>query len=200
MKDYIIRLQRPSLFWLGDHFYKVDESHKINGSIRETFSSTCPSCNNTRRIKYKGYDGNDYETSCPICSGRFNTYGTTITIRNWQVQNYIVHKINAQGPNTITAYKDGIGYIDSLSLSAFCKVGRCADDKIECNVPLLGRNVDKDIKEIDIENVVENFLVGDYVFRKKAMAEQFCLAIKEYDKKRLSDFNKTYHTNYKYPY
>jgi len=55
--------------------------------------------------------------------------------------------------------------------------------------------VDQNVKDIHLDRSPE-----DYVFRNKKDAEMLCAALKEYDKKRLKEFNKTYHTDYEYPY
>lgn len=200
MTERLITLQQKPLFWLGDKFYKVEESALNHGrASKMEFSSKCPSCNDTRKITYKGYNGNDFECECPVCKGSVNIgYGNRIKLTNWEVHEYIVYKINAQGPETISAYKDGIGYIDSMSLTAFCKIGRCMDDYIQTNVPCVENHVDVDIKSMDMDAYY--FDPKDYVFRKKADAARFLEALKKRDKQRLAEFNRTYETEYKYPF
>ena len=200
MTECLITLQQKPLFWLGDRFYKVEESALNHGrTSKMEFSSKCPSCNDTRRITYKGYNGSDFECECPVCKGSVgHGYGNKICLTNWELHEYIVYKINAQGPETVSAYKDGIGYIDSMSLTAFCKIGRCLDDYIQTNVPCVENRVDTDIKSIDMDAYY--FSPKDYVFRKKADAARFLEALKERDKQRLAEFNKTYGTEYEYPF
>ena len=100
MQTYSITLQQDPLFWLGDKFYKVEEPRtKYGSSTRKRFESNCPSCNNTRKISYKGYDGKEYEAECPICkSSMGHGYGNHIELPHWEVHEYIVHKIEARGP------------------------------------------------------------------------------------------------------
>lgn len=200
MTERLITLQQKPLFWLGDKFYKVEESALNHGrTSKMEFSSKCPSCNDTRKITYKGYNGNDFECECPVCKGSFyHGYGNKISLTNWELHEYIVYKINAQGPETVSAYKDGIGYIDSMSLTAFCKTGRCMDDYIQTNVPCVENHVDVDIKSMDMDAYY--FDPQDHVFRKKADAAGFLEALKERDKQRLAEFNRTYETEYKYPF
>ena len=193
MTERLITLQQKPLFWLGDKFYKVEASTQIE------FSSKCPSCNDTRKITYKGYNGSDFECDCPVCIGSsYHGYGNKIKLTNWEVHEYIVYKINAQGPETVSAYKDGVGYIDSMSLTAFCKIGRCMEDYILSNVPCVENSVDRDIRSIDMNAYY--FDPQDYVFRKKADAVRFLEALKERDKQRLAEFNRTYETEFEYPF
>jgi hypothetical protein len=200
MTERLIILQQKPLFWLGDKFYKVEESTLNHGrTSKMEFSSKCPSCNDTRKITYKGYNGNDFECECPVCKGSVgHGYGNKIILTNWELHEYIVYKINAQGPETVSAYKNGIGYIDSMSLTAFCKTGRCMDDYIQTNVPCVENHVDVDVSSIDMS--AHYFDPKNYVFRKKANAARFLEALKERDKQRLAEFNKTYETGYEYPF
>ena len=200
MTECLITLQQKPLFWLGDKFYKVEESAIHHGrTSKMEFSSKCPSCNDTRKITYKGYNGSDFECECPVCKGSvYHGYGNKIRLTNWELHEYIVYKISAQGPETVSAYKDGIGYIDSMRLRAFCKIGRCMDDYIETNVPWVENHIDVDVSSIDMS--AHYFDSRDYVYRKKADAVKLLDALKEYDKKRLIEFNKTYETGYEYPF
>ena len=182
MTECLITLQQEPLFWLGDKFYKVEETSPHYGrTSKMEFSLKCPSCNDTRKITYKGYNGSDFECECPICKGSvYHGYGNKISLTNWELHEYIVYKINAQGPETVSAYKDGIGYIDSMSLTAFCKIGRCMDDYIQTNVPCVENHVDTDISSIDMNAYY--FTPNDYVFRKKADAVRFLEALRKQKK------------------
>ncbi len=200
MTERLITLQQEPLFWLGDKFYKVEETTLRYGrTSKMEFSSKCPSCNDTRKITYRGYNGSDFECECPVCKGSvYHGYGNKISLTNWEVHEYIVYKINAQGSETVSAYKDGIGYIDSMSLTAFCKTGRCMDDYIQTTVPCVENHVDTDISSIDMNAYY--FTPKDYVFRKKPDAARFLEALKERDKQWLAEFNRTYETAYEYPF
>jgi hypothetical protein len=194
-------LPKEPLFWLGDRFYAVDYYlKKYTADTGTAFESKCPSCNNTRLITYRGYDGKDYEAECPLCKGGIGKgYGNRIEIKNWQVREYIVHKISAQGPETVSAYKED-AVMDRIHLTAFTKIGRCIDDYLEMSVPDVDSLVDVDLGSINISRISEHKTVSHYVFRKKKDAEAFCRMIKDYDRKRLEEFNKTYGTSYEYPY
>ena len=198
---YSITLPREPLFWLGDRFYAVDYyAKKYAADTGTTFSSKCPSCNDTKKITYRGYDGKDYEAECPLCKGSINRgYGNRIEIKNWQVREYIVHKISAQGPEKVSAYKED-AVMNRIHLTAFTKTGRGMDDCVERNVPDFDDHVDVNLGSINISRISEYKTVSDYVFRKKKDAEAFCQMIKDYDKRRLEEFNGTYGTTYEYPY
>ena len=175
MISYPITMQQEPIFWLGDRFFKVEsiiKSYDCKGG-RITYETPCPSCNDTRKIVYKGFDGKNYETECPICRGSVNHgYGNCIELRRWQIHEYIVHKISAQGPETLSVYKDGVGYVDSVRLSAFCKTGRCMDDYLETYVPSVKNVVDRDIDSIDILRASVDGRASEYVFKKKKNAEK----------------------------
>lgn len=98
---------------------------------------------------------------------------------------------------TESAYKDG-AVMEAVQLTAFCKTGRCLDDYITTNVPFMPDKVDVDITYLDFSK--SYFNPDNYIFRKRADAVRFCEALKEYDKQRLTEFNKTYGTDYEYPY
>lgn len=193
-----IMLKREPLFWLGDKFYIVNSQNKKYGNAYTRFSSKCPSCNDTRKITYKGCDDKVYECECPICKGAtYRGYGNTIDLQNWNVNEYIVYDLDARGMETESAYKDG-AVMEAVQLTAFCKTGRCLDDYITTNVPFMPDKVDVDITSLDFSNY--HFNPGSYIFRKRVDAVRFCEALKEYDKQRLAEFNKTYGTDYEYPY
>ena len=193
MKDLTICVQNEPLFWLGDHFFKVEEKYKKYENTRTEYRSLCPSCNDTRKITYKGYDGKDYEAECPVCKGSAgNGYGNNISLSNWEVHEYIVYSIDARGPETVSVYKDGKGYIDQISLKAFYKFGRCKDDYITTSIPWNSRNVDIELSTIDIASIKQYSRHNDIVFTSSIDAEKFCEMLKEYDRQRLAEFNKTY--------
>lgn len=198
---YSITLPQEPLFWLGDRFYTVDYNAKSFASDTGTaFSSKCPSCNDTKKIAYRGYDGKEYEAECPLCKGSINRgYGNRIEIKNWQVREYIVHKISAQGPETVSAYKED-AVMDRIRLTAFTKIGRAMDDYLAMSVPNVDNLVDVDPGSLNIANISDHKTVSEYVFRKKKDAEVFCRMVKDYDRKRLEEFNETYGTSYEYPY
>lgn len=194
-----IMLDREPLFWLGDKFYKVNNKNKRYGNSYTRFSSKCPSCNDTRKITYKGCDDKVYECECPICKGATcRGYGNTIDLNNWNVNEFIVYTLNTRGMETESAYKNG-AVMEAIQLSAFCKTGRCQDDYITTEVPFsCSTRVDVDIATLDFSQY--HFDPVNYIFRKRTDAVKFCNAIKEYDKQRLIEFNKTYGTDYEYPY
>ncbi len=201
MIEYPINLNQKPLFWLGDRFFKVEENKNIYRSgSRIEFVSKCPSCNDTKKIKYIGCDGNEYEAECPLCAGSiYKGAGNRIKLIKWEVHEYIVYGISGHGSTTVSSYKHEIAYMDSLSLTAFCKTGRGMDDYAETHVPFVENVVDPEINTADM-SAIEERRVYDYVFKKKKDAEKLCEMLKDYDRTRLEKFNEKYGTNHKYPY
>ena len=74
------------------------------------------------------------------------------------------------------------------------------DDYLETHVPSVKNVVDRDIDSIDILRASVDGYASEYVFRKKKNAEKFMEALKEYDKQRLEEFNRTYGTDHIYPF
>lgn len=205
MIEKTIMLDKKPLFWLGDKFYKVETFvgwHDPRRFVKVEFSSRCPSCNDTGKITYKGYNGSDFECECPVCRGGVGRgYGNNrIELTNWEIHEYIVYEVNARGSEVISSYKDGAACMESISLKAFYRFGRCADEYITTQVPVLNlvNRVDKNVEEIDID--IYSFNSEDYVFTKKSDAAKFLKALQERDKRRLVEFNKTYKTKYEYPF
>ena len=204
MEECVITLEHKPAFWLGDKFYMVESKSKRHRNPYEAFVSRCPSCDDTRKIRYVGHDGNEYETECPICKSSVGQRtGNRIRIDNWEVHEYIVHKINAEGPTVASVYKDGSCCIDNMSLDAFCKIGRCADDYITTSVPLgnfCRQYIDPPLDgDMDMKNIAEHKVMS-WVFRNKKDAEKLCSMLKEFDKERLTKFNETFHTDHEYPF
>lgn len=205
MIEKTIMLDKKPLFWLGDKFYKVGPFvgwHDTGRSVKVEFSSRCPSCNDTGEITYKGYNGDDFKCECPVCRrGVRRGYGNNrIELTNWEIHEYIVYEVNARGSEVISAYKDGTACMESISLNAFYRFGRCADEYITTQVPVLNivNRVDKNVEEIDID--IYSFDSEDYVFTKKSDAAKFLKVLRERDKRRLVEFNEAYKTKYEYPF
>ena len=203
MIEKTIMLRDKPLFWLGDKFYKVEPfvGYGPGRSVKVEFSSKCPYCNDTREITYKGYNGDDFKCECPVCRGGVGRgYGNRIELTNWEIHEYIVYEVNARGLETISSYKDGAACMESISLKAFYRFGRCADEYITTQVPVsnIVNRVDKNVEEIDTD--IYSFDSEDYVFTKKSDATKFLKVLQERDKRRLVKFNETYETKYEYPF
>lgn len=192
MKEYTVTLDSEPTFWLGEHFFKVDSTI----ASRKEFYTRCPSCNNERRVKYiLGYNGKEYETECPICRGAvMKGYDNRIELKDWHVNEYVVNCIDAQGPMTFSSYKNEECVLNSIRLEAFCKTGRCLGEYKKVQVPWTKNCIDPVLSELDMD------WASDYVFHKKKDAETFCRMLKDYDRKRLTEFNEKYQTNYEYPF
>ena len=202
MEKCTIVLNEKPLFWLGDRFYKVESAYGRHVNDEVILASKCPSCNDEKKITYQGHDGKTYEAECPVCKGKFlrSRYmeGNAIKLINWVVDEYIVYKISAQGPEQTSKYKDGIGYMDSLSLRAFCRFGRCGDEFFEKEVPQNKGFIDRSIEELNVND--ESFVPDNYVFSKKSDATKLLKAVRDRDIRRLIEFNKKFGTEYEYPF
>lgn len=203
MGERIINLAHEPSFWLGDRFFKVEKRNKKPYRDTEnsemTFATKCPSCNDDRMIRYTGADGRQYEAQCPVCKSSYGvSYGNRITLSRWEVHEYIVNTIAASGDPVLAAYKNGQCVIENLSLRAFCRTGRCADDYVEAVVPSWTSDIDPDIEKFNLDQ--PGFTPKDFVFRSKKDAERFQAMLIDHDKKRLDDFNKKYKTEHTYPF
>lgn len=200
-RTYQLISHQDSLFWLGDRFYKVEaRRHSYSGESTIEFTSKCPCCDDTRKVNVIGNDGSKYEAECPVCKGTaMKGYGNRITLKNWEVHEYIVYKLSAEGPTTISAYKSGTVYIESIFLKAFCKLGRCMDEYITADVPSNKDYIDPIINKADMKYLAE-YRAANYIFRNKKDADKVCAMLKDYDKERLESFNKVYQTKHEYPF
>ena len=181
MEKCTIVLKEKTPFWLGDRFYQVESAYGQHVNDEVILASKCPSCNDEKKITYQRY-----------------MEGNAIKLINWVVDEYFVYKISAQGPEQTSKYKDGIGYMDSLSLRAFCRFGRCGDEFFEKKVPQSKNLIDRSIEELDVND--ESFVPDDYVFRKKSEATKLLKAVRDRDVQRLIAFNKKFGTEYEYPF
>ena len=202
MKELNIISKNEPIFWIGDKFYRVEPNGRKYHNSHCEFTSTCPSCDGTRRIKYTGCDGNEYEADCPLCKSSSSYSGFSrdrIRMAEWTVREYIVYKVKAEGPTAMSAYKDGKGYTDHMSLTAFSKYGRGSDDYVETDVPMWSSRIDPEFDKLNLPEIAERESC-DYVFRSRSYAEELCALLKECDKARLEEFNKTFHTDHVYPF
>jgi len=196
MQIKTVKISEDKLLWFGGHFFKVEKAAKENSQLE--FHPRCPSCDNTRKITYKGFDGNEYTCTCPICSGEIGrVYRNYIKLNNWEVHEYIVHDIKLCGPCQVSISKDNY-FADYVTMEAFHKFGRCADNYITTKVPSNKAFIDPDLSKIDL--TLSKTYVYDYIFTNKKNALELCRMFKEFDKKRLEDFNKTFKTDYNYPF
>ena len=202
MEKYTIVLNEKPTFWLGDRFYKVEAKYGRYGNDKVILAAKCPSCNDEKKITYQGHDGKTYEAECPVCNGNYlrSRYreGNAIELINWVVNEYFVYEISAHGPEQASKYKDGIGYMDSLSLRAFCRYGRCGNEFLEKDVPRNKNFIDRSIEGLAVSD--ESFAPDDYVFSKKSEATKLLKAVKNRDVRRLIEFNKKFGTEYEYPF
>ena len=170
----------------GDTFYTVERTDC------EIFSSNCPSCGDSREITYKGVDGQDYVTSCPVCNSR-NGWGNQIILHKYVIWDYTVYKVELLGPDSKRAYsKDQVPPMRIFRMSAFHKTGKGYNDMCTMNVPTWPWRFSWD-------NIPKNLDDKRY-FTKKKDAEKLRKLLIERDKKLLAEFNEKYGKDFEYPY
>lgn len=204
MYKYNVTLEEKPIFWLGDRFYKIEKPIKNpidNKNVKMvTYSSRCPSCNDTKNISYKGYDGKMYETECPLCKGVYNHgYANKIDLYNWEVHEYIVYEISARGTEHISKYKKE-PILNYVSMTAFYKYGRCDSEYLRISVPRSKNWIDTSMNILLEDINGNNFNADKYTFTQKKDAINVLKAIKEKDCRMLEEFNKKFGTTYKYPF
>lgn len=200
--EYTIKTNKKLPFWIGDKFYKVSRPFS-NAEVR--FSATCPCCQNKRTIKANGVNGAEYEVDCPVCVDKqkphYQSAIRSIRVTNWEIQEYIVHQVELENDAVISSIeKDFARYI---KLSAFRKYGRCSQDYTIEQVPTSETNhIDANLDDLaaDMENIYKYSRVSEYIFRNKKDAKKFLQLVKNYDRKRLEEFNRKFNTVHEYPF
>lgn len=200
--EYTIKTDKKLPFWIGDRFYKVGRPFS-NAETR--FNAACPCCQNKRVIIAKGVNEAEYEVDCPICVDNKNPYYqstiASISITDWEIQEYIVHQVELESDTVVSSIeKDFARYI---KLSAFRKYGRCSQDYTIERVPTFETNhIDANLDDLaaDMENIYKYRRVSEYIFRQRKDAVKFRKMVKNFDKKKLKEFNRKFNTAYEYPY
>ncbi len=197
--EYIVKTAGELPFWIGDKFYKVGRPIS-NADVQ--FNATCPCCQNKRVIMTKGLNGVEYEVDCPICVDKNRQYGIDfITVTNWEVQEYIVHQTELTNDEVISSIeKDFARYI---KLYAFHKYSRRSQDYALERVPVnTTKCIDTNLEDLasDMEHIYKYRRVSDYIFRQRKDAIKFLQMVKDFDKKKLEEFNRKFNTTHEYPY
>lgn len=197
--EYTVNINNKLPFWLGDKVYIVRKNPQKYGNTK-IFRTPCPSCNDTGKIKYVGYDKREYETECALCNGYRSAspheWGNNIEIADYCVLEYIVNSVALKGSDIKSDYKD-IPVMDHVDLNAFCKYGRNLGDVVTANIPdWESPMIDPAVEEIKFSDTY----IKTYYFHKKSDAEKLLIRIKEYEKQRLKEFNEKFGTAFEYPY
>lgn len=168
----------------GYIYYMVERDN------RKYFSARCPSCGDSRKISYKGVDGQDYEADCPVCNSR-NGWGNHITIHRYIIWDYTVYKVELLGSDSKRAYSKGqVPPMHIYHMSAFHKTGNGYNNMYTMDVPTQQSSWDNIPKDLD----------DSRCFTKKKDAEELRKLLIERDKKLLAEFNEKYGTDFEYPY
>ena len=197
--EYTVKTDRKLTFWIGDKFYKVGRPTS-NADVQ--FRAVCPCCQNKRTIMARGVNGVEYEVDCPICIDKNQQYGIDfITVTNWEVQEYIVHQVELANDEVVSSVEKD--YARYIKLSAFRKYGRRSQDYIIERVPICEtKHIDANLDDLasEMENIFKFHIVSECIFRQRKDATKFLQMVKDFDKKKLEEFNRKFNTTHEYPY
>lgn len=183
-----IDVRDQSGLYYGQKVYVVENHERVS------FKEKCPVCGDTNEIEVKGY-----KFRCPLCadSGRRNG-ATEITVRDYMVFDYIIHKFDVIGEQTKGAYTgDALfndRYLPRINWHGFTKCGNGYDG-------IRSRDFNEfDFREIDPDEVDLVCVTAKPCFYSKADANRFCKRLHERQKELLDKFNAEHGTNHAYPF
>ena len=196
--------------YIGKRLYLVSSTRADGYS--HIFTEPCPSCNNTRTIKYIGYDKKEYETECPFCRNKATTsYENKLELYRYSLDEYIINELTISGTELKSDYVgEKIPELRIWKVGAFCKFGRGCSD-VERHTVELYKIVDITLEEWKcmeegkwneqlIDKTVTDYLKNYRFFTDKRVAEAVIKRAIEIDKKRLAEFNAKFGTNHVYPW
>ena len=169
----ITKKAEPKL-WFGDHFYHV----AISSS--RLLTKTCPVCGGSKKIKVKGKDKKEYSLNCSFCtSPSYNA-----TAHDYDVFEYVINGVHVQGANSPSSYKGGKAIVTNvISLSALC----VTDSYLLSLSPDSFEIIDN--AEM-AKMVVDKAICKTPVFLDRKLANIYCQAKKDAEKKRLKAIDK----------
>ena len=175
--------------WIGDKLYVVENTFGVS----KQFAPLCPACKN-KRIVPLNIAGETYEVDCPICNAKrsaIESYQNILTLRKYDVNEYIINGVNLSGEPFKGLYKKNQTPALFVKLTGFYRYGRCEDDYKTITVnPFL---------DIATLNSVRNN-GSRVVFRTKEEASTYLESIRTEQKESLKEFNKKMGTDYEYPF
>lgn len=191
METYSVGVRElPSVYEIGRKLYAIRTKRHYS------FQQTCPVCDGTRKITYRGY-----EMDCPYCVRVGNSAGTvtsTITVRAFVVEEFIVRSVTISGSDTKADYEPKrrnsiYGQPRIRSVTAFTRRDSSYRGTEEVEVPG-GRflDPDEDLLRKDIE-------LSKILFTKRAKAEEAKRILVEVEKQKLSEFNEKFGCSHEYP-
>lgn len=178
----------PVFAEFGKKAYLIVHGNGIYDSGK-SFIEKCPCCGGAGKIQYNGF-----EVKCSICS----TVKTSITLKDWSVEEYIVNSITVTSPDYKNAYgknrkPDDLPKVTGIT--GFCRTANGYSNVKTHKIPCCDRDyTDPDISKVDL------YGAESFAFTTKAKAEAMVAHLKQKDRERLAQFNAEHGTTYEYPF
>lgn len=184
-----IKVEDSGLFSYGQIVYVVEsDNYKV-------LEDKCPVCEGTRKVTVKGF-----EFDCPYCSGyRSRQNATRLLVYNFEVNEYIINKIEIKGAIVKSAYnKDGSpkgDMVPTANYSGFTKWGNGGSDFRTRSF------YSNDFRRTNADEVNLDFRHSEgFCFFDKETAEGFARRLHEMQKEKLDKFNEEHGSSHQYPY
>lgn len=185
----------PTFAEIGKKVFVIETKAMGDSTV---FTEKCPVCDDTRKVTIRGF-----EFKCPHCmSGGFAVGAagaTTVRIKKYHVEEYIVHQITLAGPDTKKSYGSGAKSCDDYpSVKEIGAFQRTANGY--ANVRTI--SVTRDNRFIDPKpsDAADPDRLSSFYFTKKSLAEEVQRLLMEKEKQKLDRFNKEHNTNHAFPY
>lgn len=191
METYSVGVRElPEVYQIGQKLYAIRTKKHYS------FQQTCPVCDGTKKISYRGY-----EMPCPYCVRIGNSAGVVtsmITVRTFIVEEFIVRAVEIKGSDTKADYepkrRESVYSQPRITnVTAFTRRDNGYRGVEEVSVPG-GRFLDPDdeLLKKDVE-------LTKIMFTKRAKAEEAKKILIEVEKQKLSEFNEKFGCSYEYP-
>ena len=178
----------PVFAEFGKKAYLIVHGNGIYDSGK-SFIEKCPCCGGAGKIQYNGF-----EVKCSVCS----TVKTSITLKDWVVEEYIVNSITASAPDYKNAYGKNRKKGDLprvTGIKGFCRTANGYSNVKTHDIPYRDRDyVDPDTDKVDL------YGAESFAFTTKAKAETMVAHLKQKDRDKLAQFNADHSTAYEYPF
>lgn len=187
MDQIVQKLRTEPMFYYGQKLYVIEPHGR-----GEDFTSTCPICDGTKKIEYRGHEFN-----CPLCQSGGYRSPNYLYLRGYQIIEYIVNKITIRGPEVKKAYGNNVAFFDlpTAGFEAFAREGNGYDG-------IHTKSLIENEHYVDpgVDTILNASSPSDYVFTTTAPAKTAMKALIDRDKEKLEKFNKMHGTNYEYPF
>lgn len=178
----------------GDKFYIVDSNEYKH------FSGICPVCAGEKTINVKGFT-----FDCPYCCTSYSAnFSNHISVRSFEVQEYIINSINIKGNNVKKDFQESTFRLPKISASAFhnCKNKYNLQHTRTLSIDDTDLRLwNINIEELSLEDRQKMMKrPSSYYFDNKMDAEKFCAILIENEKKQLEKFNIEHGTEHEFPF